>query len=99
VWTRTLATPTPEGDAGAAFDPEKFVRVEQMVVNGVVHTVKPESRWVSEVIGYGGRVDPVLGEFPTYQDALHCSTSWSESRPDDLRLTREREVPLAGEKK
>jgi hypothetical protein len=40
-----------------------------------------------------------LAIVPTYGDALHCSMAWSRSRPDDLRLTREREVPLGGEKK
>jgi murein DD-endopeptidase MepM/ murein hydrolase activator NlpD len=97
---KKLATPIkPEEDAGADFDPERFPRFEPEVVNGVVHPYRPESKWVSEVIGYGGRVDLVLGEFPTYRDASHCSLDWSEAHPDDLRLTREREVKLAAEKK
>jgi Peptidase family M23 len=97
---KKLATPIkPEEDAGADFDPDRFPRIEPEVVNGVVHPYRPATKWISEVIGAGGRVDLVLGEFPTYQDALHRSMAWSWSRPDDLRLTREREVPLAGEKK
>jgi murein DD-endopeptidase MepM/ murein hydrolase activator NlpD len=94
---RKLATPIrPEKDAGADFDPDQFPVIEPEVVNGVVHPYKPKTRWVSEVIGGGGKVDLVLGEFPTYRDASHCSLDWSVSHPDDLRLTREREVPLAG---
>jgi|GEM_PF-3075577 len=52
------------------------------------------TRWVSEVIGYGGRVDEKLGEFETYTDAEKRSREWSESHPKDLRLTREREVTV-----
>jgi murein DD-endopeptidase MepM/ murein hydrolase activator NlpD len=84
----------PKDDAGADFDPEQFVGVEPKVVNGVVRPFEPTTKWISEAIGGGGKVDLVLGEFPTYRDAVHCSTAWSESRPDDLRLTREREVKL-----
>ncbi len=50
------------------------------------------SQWVAEVIGYGGRVDLVLGTFSTYREAQQCSYNWSRSHPNDLRLTREREV-------
>ena len=97
---KTLATPIKaEDDAGADFDPDQFLGVEPEVVNGVVHPYRSPSKWVSEVIGGGGRVDLVLGEFPTYRDASHCSLDWSESHPDDLRLTREREVRLGSEKK
>jgi hypothetical protein len=95
---RTLATPIrPEDGAGADFDPDQFLVVEPEVVNGVVRPYRPKTKWVSEVIGSGGRVDLVLGEFPTYQDASYCSLDWSESHPDDLRLTREREVKLSGD--
>jgi hypothetical protein len=94
---KKLATPIkPEEDAGADFDPEQYVGVQPKVVKGVVHKIEPESKWISEVIGSGGKVDLVLGEFPTYQDASHCSLDWSEAHPDDLRLTREIEVKIAG---
>jgi murein DD-endopeptidase MepM/ murein hydrolase activator NlpD len=92
---KTLATPIrPEDDAGADFDPDQFLGIEPEVVNGVVHPYRPKTRWVSEVIGGGGKIDLVLGEFPTYQDASHCSLDWSVSHPDDLRLTRERPVEV-----
>ena len=95
---KRLAPPIkPHEDAGADFDPDLFVGVEPKVVDGVVHKVGPTTRWVSEVIGGGRKVDLVLREFSTYRDATHCSTSWSEADPDDLRLTREREVKLAGQ--
>lgn len=97
---KKLATPLqPEDDAGADFDPGQFPVIEPEVVNGVVHPYRPRTKWISEVIGGGGRIDLVLGEFPTYRDASLCSLDWSTSHPDDLRLTREREVPLAGDKK
>lgn len=95
---KKLATPVkPESEAGADFDPETFVGVEPKVEKRVVRPYRPTTKWVSEVIGGGGKVDLILGEFPTYQDASHCSIFWSESHPDDLRLTREREVKLAGQ--
>ena len=84
-------------DAAADFNPEQFVGLQPKVVKGVVHKIEPETKWISEVIGGGGKVDLVLGEFPTYQDASHCSLDWSEAHPDDLRLTREREVKLTGQ--
>jgi hypothetical protein len=98
VGQKKLATPIkPEDGAGADFDPDQFVGVPPNVQNGVVQPkVRPESKWVVEVIGGGGRVDEVLGEFPTYRDASYCSLRWSEDHPDDLRLPREREVKLPG---
>lgn len=59
---------------------------------------QPESKWIVEVIGRGGRVDLVLGEFPTYRSAAYCSQLWSEAHPKDLRLTRERKVKLDAKK-
>lgn len=50
--------------------------------------------WIAEVIGGEGEVDAVLGVFPTYFEAVKCCTQWSDSRPDDFRLTREREVEV-----
>jgi murein DD-endopeptidase MepM/ murein hydrolase activator NlpD len=90
---KKLATPIKPGeDAGDDFDPDRFPVIEPEVVNGVVHPYRPKTKWVSEVIGGGGKVQIVLGEFPTYPDAFHCSIAWSEAHPNDLRLTREREV-------
>jgi hypothetical protein len=60
--------------------------------------VEPKTKWVVEVIGHGGRVDLVLGEYPTYRDALYRSLAWSRAHPKDLRLTREREVKVSGTK-
>lgn len=64
--------------------------------DSVSSKAEPESKWVVEVIGGGGKVQLVLGEFFTYQDALYCSQQWSEANPNDLCLTREREVKLRG---
>jgi murein DD-endopeptidase MepM/ murein hydrolase activator NlpD len=81
------------------FDPDTYLPVKPRI-NG--KTVSPkaqlESKWVSEVIGEGGRVDIVLGEFPTYRSAAYCSQKWDEAHPKDLRLTREREVKLGSGK-
>jgi murein DD-endopeptidase MepM/ murein hydrolase activator NlpD len=95
---KKLATPIkPEEGASSEFDPDQFVGITPKVIDGVVKPkATPESKWVVEVIGGGGRIDEVLGEFPTYRDASYCSQRWSEDHPDDLRLTREREVKVAG---
>lgn len=61
----------------------------------IVKALKPTTNWVSGVTGSGGKVDLVLGEFPTYQDSSHCLVPWNESHPNDLRLSREQEVKLA----
>jgi hypothetical protein len=53
---------------------------------------------VVEFIGGGGKVQAVLGEFWSYDNAVACSRAWSEANPDDLRLTREREVKVAESK-
>jgi hypothetical protein len=55
---------------------------------------KPPIKYVLEVIGGGGKVQLVLGQFFDYQSASHCGVAWSESHPDDLRLFRVREVNL-----
>jgi murein DD-endopeptidase MepM/ murein hydrolase activator NlpD len=97
IGQKKLATPVkPEEGAGADFDPDLYVGVKPKVTGRVVKP-RPEraTKWVVEVIGNGGRVDMVLGEFPTYRDASYCSQRWSEDHPDDLRLTREREVRLS----
>jgi murein DD-endopeptidase MepM/ murein hydrolase activator NlpD len=81
------------------FDPDLNSPVKAKVVGRKVSAVnRPESKWIVEVIGEGGKVDLVLGEFYDYQSASRCSVAWSESRPDDLRLTREREAKLKSEK-
>ncbi len=98
VGQKKLAAPIkPEKDAGAEFDPDLYVPVKPKIKGNVV-SPKPDqkTKWIVEVIGEGGRVDLFLGEFPTYRDALYCSQQWSEDHPKDLRLTREREVKLAG---
>lgn len=66
------------------------------VVDGVVRISKKMkvSFWATEVIGGGGKVDAVLGRFGTYEEAVRCSQEWSAAEPDDLRLTREREVTI-----
>ena len=77
------------------FDPELYYPVKPRVEGRKIFVpVKPESKWISEVIGGGGKVDLVLGEFVTYQSAVYCSVNWSVAHPDDLRLTREKEVKL-----
>ncbi len=88
----------PEPDAGADFDPHQSVGVEPKVKGRkVLPKVDVPTKWVAEVIGGGGKVQEVLGEFPTYQDAAYCSQRWSEDHPDDLRLTREHEVAVNGQ--
>jgi hypothetical protein len=47
-----------------------------------------------EVIGFGGRVDLVLGDFDNVEDADVCERRWSKAHPDDLRLTRQREIQV-----
>ncbi len=81
------------------FDPDAYSPVKPKITGKTVSAkAQPESRWIVEVIGMGGRVDLVLGEFPTYKDALYCSQQWSEAHPNDLRLAREREVKLHAKK-
>jgi hypothetical protein len=81
------------------FDPDAYSPVKSKITGKTVRPkVEPESKWVVEVIGMGGRVDLLLGEFPTYRGALYCSQQWSEAHPKELRLTREREVKLQGKK-
>jgi murein DD-endopeptidase MepM/ murein hydrolase activator NlpD len=81
------------------FDPEAYSPVKPKVEGKRVKAkVEPETKWVVEVIGEAGRVDLVLGEFPTYKSACYCSQQWSEAHPSDLRLTREREVKVRGGK-
>lgn len=94
VGQRKPSTPIkPEQGAGADFDPDQSVGVQPKVKGRKVFPkVDLQTKWVVEVIGGGGKVQEVLGEFPTYRDASYCSVRWSEDHPDDLRLTREREV-------
>ena len=100
VGQRKLSSPIkPAEDAGDDFDPDQSVGVEPQVVDGVVKVkVEVKTKWVVEVIGSEGRVDLVLGEFPTYRDALYRSLTWSREHPDDLRLPTEREVTVDGKK-
>jgi murein DD-endopeptidase MepM/ murein hydrolase activator NlpD len=77
------------------FDPDDYSPVKPKITGrSVASKVEPASKWVVEVIGMGGRVDLFLGEFPTYKDAQYCSQQWNDAHPNDLRLTREREVEL-----
>jgi murein DD-endopeptidase MepM/ murein hydrolase activator NlpD len=86
----------PEKDWGD-FDPEESNAFELRVQGKKVIVPQfPKTKWIVDVIGMGGEVDLTLGEFWSYSDALVCSLAWSKSHPDDLRLTREREVPAAG---
>jgi murein DD-endopeptidase MepM/ murein hydrolase activator NlpD len=90
---KPLTSIKPEDGAGADFDPELSIGVQPNVRDKkVLPMIDLPSKWVVEVIGGGGKVQEVLGEFPTYRDASYCSVRWSEDHPDDLRLTREREV-------
>ena len=81
------------------FDPDAYSPVQPKVIGRQISAVvEPESKWVVEIIGGGGNVDLVLGEFFDYQSASHCALAWSEAHPGDLRLTREREVQLKDQK-
>ena len=88
--------PSADFSAGEIdFDPEEKYSVTPRFDNGLVcRDARPETKWVVEVIGEGGRIDATLGEFFDYQSASYCSLKWSQARPNDLRLTREREVKL-----
>lgn len=91
--------PDKPGPDDVEFDPDTFSPVKAKVTGRrVAARVEPASKWVVEVIGMGGRVDLKLGEFPTYRSAQYCAQQWSDAHPKDLRLTREREVPLGGAK-
>jgi murein DD-endopeptidase MepM/ murein hydrolase activator NlpD len=82
------------------FDPDAYSPVKPKVTGRVVRArAEPEAKWVVEVIGEGGRVDLVLGEFFTYKSATYCSQQWSEAHPKGLRLTREREVKLGAKQR
>ena len=94
VGQKKLSSPIkPEDGADADFDPDQWAGVQpKMKGRKVEPKVELPTKWVVEVIGGGGMVQEVLGEFPTDQDAAYCSHRWSEDHPEDLRLTREREV-------
>jgi hypothetical protein len=79
------------------FESEETDAFELKIVDGKVlaHQLPP-TKWIVEVIGGGGRVDLNLGEFWSYPEAMVCSLAWSKSHPNDLRLTREREVDMKG---
>jgi murein DD-endopeptidase MepM/ murein hydrolase activator NlpD len=88
------------GAADVEFDPDAYSPVKPKVKDKKVSApVEPEVKWVVEVIGMGGRIDQKLGEFYTYKSASYCEQQWSEANPNDLRLTRSREVALTGGKK
>jgi murein DD-endopeptidase MepM/ murein hydrolase activator NlpD len=92
--------PDKPSPSDVEFDPDGYSPVKPKVTDKKVSApVKPEVRWVVEVIGMGGRIDAVLGEFHSYKSASYCEQLWSEAHPDDLRLTRSREVALTGGKK
>lgn len=44
------------------------------------------ARYIVVVIGFGGRIDKVLGTFPTYAAGGAVAHNWSVTHPDDLRL-------------
>jgi murein DD-endopeptidase MepM/ murein hydrolase activator NlpD len=78
------------------FDPDLYSPVKaKLVGRKVIVPAKPPIKYVVEVIGGGGKVDLVLGQFFDYQSAVHCGVAWSESHPDDLRLYNVREVKLS----
>ena len=96
IGQKKLAEPVKTRDgAGADFDPDLSSGFEPTIKGRKVRSnVGPKIKWVVEVIGGGGKVHLTLGEFWTYRDASNSAIRWSEDHPDDLRLTREREVPL-----
>jgi hypothetical protein len=100
VGQRKLQTPVKPEDVWGDYDPEESNAFEPKVIDPKKVSARqlPETKWVVEVIGGGGVVQEVLGEFWTYADASACSLAWSESNPNDLRLTREREVKVSDAK-
>ncbi|WP_339613457.1 hypothetical protein [uncultured Rubinisphaera sp.] len=52
------------------------------------------TKWVAEVIGYGGRIDEQIGIYDSYSEASAASLRWSKNHPESLKLTREREVKV-----
>lgn len=94
VGQKKLSSPIKAEDGvDADFEPDQWTGVKPKVKGRKVEPkAELPTKWVVEVIGGGGKVQEVLGEFPTYRDAAYCSQKWSEDHPDDLRLTREREV-------
>lgn len=96
----TKAKPDKPDPDELDFDPDAYFPVKPKTVGRMVSgKVEPETKWVVEVIGEAGRVDEVLGEFPTYDAAMYCSKLWNDAHPNDLRLTREREVKLEPKKR
>jgi peptidase M23-like protein len=80
---------------GPALDPYRpLITSRPKIVDGVVQVDGESTLWIVEIIGGSGQVQGVLGQFPTYSEAIKCSVAWSKANPDDLRLTREREVTL-----
>lgn len=49
--------------------------------------------WMVQVIGLGGRVDEQFGPFAQYEEARRFSTQWYANNRNDLRLTKEVELP------
>jgi hypothetical protein len=94
VGQRKLQTPVKPEDKWEDYDAEESSVFEPKVIDGkrVPASQLPETKWVVEVIGGGRVVQVVLGEFWTYSDASACSLAWGQANPNDLRLTREREV-------
>jgi hypothetical protein len=96
VGQRKLQTPVKPEDKWDDYDADESNVFEPKVIDlkGVPVRQLPEAKWVVEVIGGGGVIQETLGEFWTYSDAVACSLAWSQANPDDLRLTREREVKV-----
>ncbi len=91
-----LQTPAQPTEKWGDFDPEESSAFEPKFIGEKKIPLKqlPDKKWVVEVIGYAGRIDLVLGEFWSLDEATTCSSAWSHANPKDLRLTREREVKV-----
>ncbi len=96
IGQQPLQTTEKPEDVWEDFDADESNVFEPKVIDGrkIPAEQAPETKWGVEVIGGGGSVDLNLGEFWSYSAASACALAWSKANPDDLRLTREREVKV-----
>lgn len=97
IGQRRLQSSEKPEDVWEDYDPDESNSFEPKIIEEKKVPIQqlPKTKWVVEIIGGGGVVQGNLGEFGSYSAATSCSVAWSKANPDDLRLTREREVEVA----